>query len=35
LALAGLVLAVIPVVVFYVFMQKYIVKGITAGALKG
>lgn len=35
LALAGLVLAVIPVVVFYIFMQKYIVKGITAGALKG
>jgi raffinose/stachyose/melibiose transport system permease protein len=35
LALAGLTLAVIPVVVLYVFMQKYIVKGITTGALKG
>ena len=35
LALAGLTLAVIPVVVFYIFMQKYIVKGITAGAMKG
>jgi raffinose/stachyose/melibiose transport system permease protein len=35
LALAGLTLAVIPVVLLYVFMQKYIVKGITTGALKG
>jgi len=35
LALSGLTLAVIPVVLFYVFMQKYIVKGITTGAIKG
>ncbi len=35
LALAGLTLAVIPVIIFYIFMQKYIVKGITAGAMKG
>lgn len=34
LALAGLTLAVVPIIIFYVFMQKYIVKGITAGAIK-
>ena len=34
LALAGLILAVLPIVIFYIFMQKYIVKGITAGAVK-
>ncbi|MCK5199391.1 MAG: carbohydrate ABC transporter permease [Spirochaetales bacterium] len=34
LALAGLILAIFPVMVFYVFMQKYIIKGITAGAVK-
>ena len=34
LALAGLVLAVVPIIIFYIFMQKYIVKGITAGAVK-
>ncbi|KFI83391.1 carbohydrate ABC transporter permease [Bifidobacterium psychraerophilum] len=35
-ALMGcLVLAIIPVIVFYVLCQKYIVQGITAGAVKG
>lgn len=34
LALAGLVLAMIPVIIFYLFAQKYIVKGITQGAIK-
>jgi raffinose/stachyose/melibiose transport system permease protein len=34
LALAGLVLTVIPVVIFYLFAQKYIIKGIVAGAIK-
>lgn len=35
LAMASLVLSAAPVVVFYLAMQKYIVKGIAAGAVKG
>lgn len=35
LALAGLVMTVIPVIVFYVFAQRYIISGIMAGAVKG
>ncbi|MCD6155618.1 MAG: carbohydrate ABC transporter permease, partial [Candidatus Atribacteria bacterium] len=31
---AGVVIAVIPVVVVYVLLQRYFVSGITAGALK-
>lgn len=34
LALAGLVLTIIPVVIFYLFSQKYIIKGVIAGAIK-
>ena len=34
LALAGLVLAMIPIIIFYVFAQKHIVKGITQGSIK-
>lgn len=34
LAMAGLVLALIPVIVFYIFAQKYIIQGITDGAVK-
>jgi raffinose/stachyose/melibiose transport system permease protein len=34
LAMAGLTLTVIPVVIFYAFAQKYIIKGIAAGAVK-
>ncbi|MBW3082551.1 carbohydrate ABC transporter permease [Bifidobacterium phasiani] len=30
-----LVLAIIPIVVFYLFCQKYIIAGVTAGAVKG
>ncbi len=30
-----LVLAMIPIVVFYLFCQKYIIKGVVAGAVKG
>ncbi len=30
-----LVLGVLPLMIFYVFMQKYIIKGVAAGALKG
>jgi len=33
-AMAGLVLTIIPVVIFYVFAQKYIIKGIAEGAVK-
>ncbi len=34
LALAGLVIAMIPIVIFYFIMQKQIVKGITQGSIK-
>jgi len=34
LALAGLVIAMIPIVAFYIFAQKYIIKGITDGSIK-
>lgn len=34
LALAGLVIAMIPIVVFYIFAQKHIIKGITDGSIK-
>ena len=30
-----LVLAIIPIVVFYLFCQRYIIQGVTAGAVKG
>ena len=33
--MAMLVLSVVPVVVFYVLCQKYIIKGVAAGAVKG
>ncbi|MGE5599009.1 MAG: carbohydrate ABC transporter permease [Bacteroidota bacterium] len=35
LAMASLVLTASPVVLFYLFMQRYIIKGISAGAIKG
>ncbi|KHL92327.1 hypothetical protein QW71_29890 [Paenibacillus sp. IHB B 3415] len=35
LIMAGFVISTIPIVIFYVFMQKHIVKGIAAGAVKG
>lgn len=34
LALAALVIAIIPIVVVYMFLQKYIIKGISEGAVK-
>lgn len=34
LAMAGLVLTIIPVVIFYLFSQRYIIKGVMAGAVK-
>jgi raffinose/stachyose/melibiose transport system permease protein len=33
--MAVLVLSVIPVIVFYLFCQKYIIKGVASGAIKG
>ena len=35
LMLSIMVIVLIPVVVFYVFMQKHIIAGLTSGALKG
>jgi raffinose/stachyose/melibiose transport system permease protein len=32
---AAVTLVIIPVIVVYVFLQKYIIKGMTAGAVKG
>jgi raffinose/stachyose/melibiose transport system permease protein len=34
MAMAGLMMTMIPVIVFYIFSQKYIIKGIASGALK-
>lgn len=33
--MAMLVLAIVPIVMFYLFSQKYIIKGVVAGAVKG
>lgn len=33
--MAALIIAVIPVIVFYLSCQKYIIKGVAAGAVKG
>ncbi|MFB5762382.1 carbohydrate ABC transporter permease [Paenibacillus medicaginis] len=35
LALPALVLGILPVIVFFLLMQKYIIHGITAGSVKG
>jgi raffinose/stachyose/melibiose transport system permease protein len=32
--MAGLTLTIIPVIVFYLLAQKYIIKGVAAGAVK-
>lgn len=34
MAMAGLILTIIPVVIFYLCAQKYIIKGVAAGAVK-
>ncbi len=34
LAMAGLVVSIVPVIIFYLFAQKYIIKGVMAGAVK-
>ncbi|OUM95790.1 MAG: ABC transporter permease [Thermobacillus sp. ZCTH02-B1] len=33
--MAGLTLAILPVIIIYLFLEKYVVKGMTAGAVKG
>jgi len=33
--LAALVLAMLPILILYLFMQRYIVEGVTSGAVKG
>lgn len=35
LALAGLVMAILPILLFFLSLQKYIVEGVTAGSVKG
>ena len=35
LVMAALLLAMLPILVLYVFLQKYIVQGVTAGSVKG
>ena len=35
LATAGLILCMVPIIIFYVVCQRYIVKGVTDGAVKG
>ena len=33
--MAMLVLAIVPIVIFYISAQKYIIEGVAAGAVKG
>ena len=33
--MAMLVLSILPIIIFYLFCQKYIIKGVVAGAVKG
>ena len=33
--MAMLVLAILPIIIFYLFCQKYIIRGVAAGAVKG
>ena len=33
--MALILLSIVPVVIFYLFCQKYIIKGVAAGAVKG
>ena len=35
LLMAGIIITIMPVIILYLFLQKYIIKGITAGAVKG
>jgi raffinose/stachyose/melibiose transport system permease protein len=33
-AMAGLVLAIIPIIIFYFVLQRHIISGISSGAVK-
>ena len=33
--MAVIVLAILPIVIFYIVCQKYIIEGVLAGAVKG
>jgi raffinose/stachyose/melibiose transport system permease protein len=33
--MAVLVLAILPIIIFYIVCQKYIIEGVLAGAVKG
>ena len=33
--LAALLLAMLPILILYVFLQRYIIEGVTSGAVKG
>ena len=35
LVMAALLLAMLPILILYIFLQRYIVEGVTAGAVKG
>ena len=35
LVMAALLLAMLPILILYLFLQKFIVKGVTSGAMKG
>jgi ABC-type glycerol-3-phosphate transport system permease component len=35
LLMAGMAISIVPIVVAYVFLQRHIIAGVTAGALKG
>ena len=32
---AGMIITIIPAVIAYAFLQRYLIKGLTAGAVKG
>ena len=33
--MACIIIAIIPIVIMYIFCQKYIIDGVVAGAVKG
>ena len=35
LVMAALLLAMLPILILYIFLQRYIVEGVTSGAVKG
>lgn len=35
LLMSGMTISIIPIIIMYLFLQRHIIKGITAGALKG